>query len=517
MARSCVNFWSNSDGLSRSEAQKFLRKETLAGVLSFLKSISLCSLLIAWTIPSSYAQTVAISPEVGKVEEIRQGWNGKTLIMIQEAHADYGAQKAIVQILESLIAQKSLRLILVEGGWDNVGLSYLRSFGDAARRKQVAEEYLQSGKIHAEEYLDIISEYPLFIWGVEDPKLYESNMQAFLELEPERAKLIEQVKAALEKMNQKSPAMLGQELAAFEKMRQDFSLHQTSLTVYLQYLFKTGRLKTSQYPSLKPFEMLLGASSDFDAQKAELEKSELIRVLTRTTSKLEMDEIHLLMEKKTPEAELELIRSLLKLLEKNKVLAPKYPAHQLRSYLILLQEMQSSKMQQIQQDLDALTNTIETESKLASEAVSFLRALHVMEQLHRLFSLQMTPQDLEKFKMSQKEFSSSNFIASLQTWTEQDMTTIFSWIPKSMAFYDSAIQREQALVQNTLERFKTEPDSVAAMITGGFHGEQMMNEFHLKGYTVVNITPRFQVEDSGALQQRYLKLLKEKWDSRIQS
>ncbi len=80
------------------------------------------------------------------MEAAHQGSNGKTIILIQEAHVDYNAQKAIAEILKSLIQKENLRLILVEGGWGDVALTYLRNYGTPEGRLQVAERYLKDGK-----------------------------------------------------------------------------------------------------------------------------------------------------------------------------------------------------------------------------------------------------------------------------------------------------------------------------------------------------------------------------------
>ena len=47
------------------------------------------------------AYALTIRPQVGKVQQQFYGWNGRTLVIIEEAHVHYEAQKAIVEILKS--------------------------------------------------------------------------------------------------------------------------------------------------------------------------------------------------------------------------------------------------------------------------------------------------------------------------------------------------------------------------------------------------------------------------------
>src|SRR3989338_3034901 len=82
----------------------------------------------------------------------------KTIIHIQDAHANYQAQKHLAAIVDALAKTYGIQLVLVEGGVDNASLSYLRRYATPEKRQQVAEEFLKAGEISGEEYLDITVE-----------------------------------------------------------------------------------------------------------------------------------------------------------------------------------------------------------------------------------------------------------------------------------------------------------------------------------------------------------------------
>ena len=105
---------------------------------------------------------------------------GPLIIHIREAHTNYEGQQHLATILEHLVKRYGLQLILVEGGEGDADLSYLRSQGSRAARKELAEEYLKAGQLSGEEYFEIVSDYPMTLWGVDDQTLYDAHVELFL-------------------------------------------------------------------------------------------------------------------------------------------------------------------------------------------------------------------------------------------------------------------------------------------------------------------------------------------------
>lgn len=94
--------------------------------------------------------------------------------VIEDSPCHLETQLELVRLLEDLYTNERVRLVLVEGGSGNASLAYLRSYGPPDNRREVAGKYLHLGILSGEEYLDIVSDWPLVLWGVEDKKLYES-------------------------------------------------------------------------------------------------------------------------------------------------------------------------------------------------------------------------------------------------------------------------------------------------------------------------------------------------------
>ncbi|MDP3921731.1 MAG: hypothetical protein Q8R76_13110 [Candidatus Omnitrophota bacterium] len=138
-------------------------------------------------IPSAFpkaAGTAYLPQEIGRVDEIATHQKSKTSAVlvyhIQDAHSIYEAQSNLAKILERLIQQEGVSLVLVEGGSGKVSLSPLRKTAWKSVRRQVAEEFLRKGKISGEEYLQVASDYPFELIGIEDEALYQANLKVYL-------------------------------------------------------------------------------------------------------------------------------------------------------------------------------------------------------------------------------------------------------------------------------------------------------------------------------------------------
>ena len=103
-------------------------------------------ILGAFSFPS-FASEVFIPQDLAGVRDRAEGTNGKTILIIEEAHVDYAAQKALSDILKDLIEHESLHDVLVEGGWGDVTLTSFKNLADPVRRKEVAEHLEYAKKL----------------------------------------------------------------------------------------------------------------------------------------------------------------------------------------------------------------------------------------------------------------------------------------------------------------------------------------------------------------------------------
>ena len=123
-----------------------------------------------------------ISPSIANVVEFFNGprkdkGTAPLLIHIQDAHTNLSAQNNLANVLEELIQKYKLKTVFIEGGAEDDSLTFLRKTAPKNVRAQVGKKYLMKGELNGAEYLNLISDHPMEIQGVEDPKLYDQSLR----------------------------------------------------------------------------------------------------------------------------------------------------------------------------------------------------------------------------------------------------------------------------------------------------------------------------------------------------
>ena len=469
------------------------------------------------------APAITIPSELGRVETTHSGANGKTIVLIQEAHVDYNAQKAIAEILKYLIQKERLRLILVEGGWGDVNLSYLRNYGTPEARVEVAERYLKEGKISGEEYLNIASDLNMFLWGVENPDYYAENMNVFLKLNAEQDELVGEVtklEALLDALKAKifSPAL--QEL---ESKKHQFHQNESGIIEYLLFLSgKAGAGSLDSLPHLKKLLALATSSSEFDKDKVEWEKGKLIQALSKVATKMELDRISLLKDRKSPEQEVQFLNALV---EAHQIYHQKLSSLKIKNlvgYAHALEAVVTGDPGEIFKEITQLETTVIEHTSLSGDEKQLLELIHSTESLRGLFQLELGPEEFQKLDESQSFFSAvrwQGFLGGKKNefsvaLPDPNLTLLEEKIPEAKAFYQSAIKREHALIENAVQKAEQEGDLISALLVGGFHSERLRKAFEAHGFSYILISPRFTPADSADHGRKYFEILKYKWEHR---
>ncbi len=469
-----------------------------------------------------------LPPDIAKVEKTEAGTNGKTVFLIQEAHVDYNAQKAISEILKNLVQKENLRLILVEGGWGDMGLSFVEDGRSAKEHLELAEKYLSEGKISGEEYLNITSDLNMLIWGIENPDHYRENMEAFLKFHDIQNQLLAEIQKLKEALAPLRDKIFSPAAKEFEAERRAFRENQNTLIHYSHFLrnkVDAQVFESPSYPQLKQLMALEGMEQSFDPDKVEHEKQEVIRALSKTVPRLEFDRLALLKERKNPNDELQLIQALLNLCKSYQNKLPNLSVKNLTRYSEIMENL-------LQNDTAAIFNEIKTlESEgfkkltLSSDEQSLFELIDSVEMLEKLFQLEMSPDDIEWFDQKASSLTplawKNLFPLPLEGGEGKgegvDFAFLNKWIPDAKAFYHSAMNREKALIRNAIQKIKETQVSQAAILAGGFHTEHLAKAFKEHGFSYILISPRFEPENPETHQQKYFEILKTNWNQILES
>ena len=174
----------------------------------------------------------------------------------------------MAKLLEILIQREGIDLVLVEGGTGDVSLDSLRRVAWKKVRQRVSEDFLRQGKITGEEYLQLASDYPFELWGVEDQSLYRQNLNVFLDGASRRenvSKALGQIESVLLSLTAATYPSGYREL---ERLRRDWNSGAGNLLAYIDMLRKNAdqlKISTADLLQLANFEQK-GNKSSFDGK-----------------------------------------------------------------------------------------------------------------------------------------------------------------------------------------------------------------------------------------------------------
>lgn len=466
-----------------------------------------CSLAVGESLP------VIIPEQLGRVVDIHlpKDTQKPTLILIQDAHSDYSAQKSLAEILKYLMLSYDLNLVLVEGGVGNVDLSYLRQGVTAVRLHDVAERYLKSGKISGEEYLDLtLDEGKLNLWGIEDPDLYSRNMAAYLRFHEHQDQALELIKKIKESLRELKIKYYPVEVYELETLRERAEAQEGSMTAYLEGISQAVAtmvsLSLKPYPTFKQWLKFKKNQETLDTTKADLEKNQLIRILSQLATKEEMVSYHEASKHSGLDAEIASLRILFELKKNYEHQLSRYSNEHLKELLRSLQILKELNGPELFHEADALYRKIRDRKLPRGDAEKVAELSDDLELIEKLLRLEWTPEDEKKYaslshgwdlKRANRWFGDPKSLYELQ-----------KWILEAQKFYEVARAREHAIFRNVVGKMNISSKKIYALIVGGYHASDLARMFAKQGISVMTVTPRFEPSHS---KNDYFRILREKW------
>ncbi len=463
--------------------------------------------------------TLVLPPDIGYIVETHPPAqpSAPTLIYIQEAHANDEVQQRIVSLLEQLIRQQGLELILVEGGHGDVGLSYLRGYGLPRQRKQVADRYLKAGLVTAEEYLDIVSEYPLTLWGVEEPELYQQQIDTFLDTEPIRERLRPILRELRETAESVKPGLADPAAAELDAKTAAFDAQALGLAEYADHLAglmdRLG-IDNAPYPNFKRLRLARQLERAINPERIPSERQALIAQLGRVAGE---ETLRSLIERAeqmdagrlSPEAFYLELKALAARCGISLAGAPN-----LSRYVLFLKRQAQIEPAALAVELDLVVEALHEALASTPGRRQLRRALRQLDLLEKLVDLTWSPQDYQRFQPADAASLGSEGARFLsdellrQGLPPRDFSRageLAPALPALVRFYEVARARDEALVRNALAKVEASREPIAALIAGGFHARQMTRMFVDRGVGLVVVAPKVDQPTDERLYRAVLK------------
>lgn len=451
---------------------------------------------------------------------ITEGYKAKNpdsgvIIHIQDIHTNYEAQKNMSKIIEDLIKEKGLKLIMVEGGWGDVSLTYLRSYSDKERRLEVAEEYLKEGKIAGEEYLDITSDYDMDIEGIEEEPLYRKNLEVFFKIEEFREKGTEEITRLKAIVNELKQKIYPKELQELEQKHADYNDEKISLAEFYAYIEKIGReqhIDTTSLENFTKFAKIVKMEENIDFAAVEKQRADLIERLSKilpkeTLTPLVTKSLEFRLNKVSP-AEYHLY---LKQVAADAGIKIK-DFHELSKYIEYIKDHEEINTNALFKEADLLEAGIKDLLAKDEEQKNLSSLARVLDILDNFMTLKLIPDDFAYYKENKDKFLIAGWMLFLNE--EIKKHNIKSPLPDNIVildnnlatlveFYDLANQRDEVFMKNITSLMQTKAQKIAVVITGGFHTPNLTKMLKDQNFSYIIIAPKTS-ENTDPEQYRYI-------------
>ena len=452
------------------------------------------------------------------------GSNNKLIIYIQDFHTHYEAQKNLASILEKLVKDFNLNLVLVEGGWGDVSLSYLRDYGSKEKRLEVAEKYLKNGEISGEEYLDIMSDYPIKLQGIEDENLYNEHVKTFVDVEKfqDKAKIwISNLQDITDDLKNK---IYSQNLQDLDRLQKDKEGDRITLALFCQELSKIANNADIDYASLSDFNKfveLAKLEKEVDHQKIEDERKYLISQLDSSANKEELESVSDEALNKADENQLSYYKHLdelakNKLPDFNKSMWAARSYANLNTYIKYLETAGNIDLKSLTQDIQILTGRLKKSLFTNDDERKLSEISDSLKLLDNLVSLKLTPEEYEVFQSKRNAFTFNEWVEFLKTnaakynltkTVDADYAVVADNLDILGKFYQIGEKRNDVFMRHIFSAMEDNGENITCLITGGFHTPFIIEQLKEKGVSYCVVAPRITQPSDDAL---YVKILKEK-------
>ncbi len=424
------------------------------------------------------------------------------LVHIQEAHTNYEAQQNIVKILEQLVNDYGLKLILVEGSAGDVSLAHLRHYSPADHRKRIAEQYLQAGLISGEEYLDLVSDHPLILWGIEDEALYQENVEAFLGSEPLQDALRPELASVREAAEALRPALLSAALNTLDAQVTGFDRQEITLAEYattLEQLAKQQGVALGQFPHLQGFLALRDQEEGLSRKETQAEQRLL---LAEISSRLPQETFDGLMAKaKALQAgtinAIDFYAALEAAAEAAKISLGAFP--HLAGYVQYLRASAAVSTTELDGELERCVGMLRERLAATPESRELRAILDTLDLLAKLLDFDLSPEDYRRLTASEPAAAWSRWeqfleaqlaAAGLPRQPLEGLRKIGEQLPALQRFYEVARQRDEVMVRNALDKLRDSGEPLAVLITGGFHSPRITAMLKDHGIPTIMLIPK---------------------------
>ena len=445
---------------------------------------------------------IDIPEDIGLVKDSFQGNGGKLIIHIQDAHCNYEAQTNIRKILELLMDKKGLELIAIEGSAGEIDTSLFTTFPDKEIREEVATYFMKKGKISGAEHLAINAEKTVLLYGIENKEYYLDNLDAFTSTLVKRPVANKVTGDIASYLNRLKAYIYNKDLKELDKKIEEYNSDEIKFVEFCQYLNGIAEKKKLNMKSYKNFSLLSSAleiEKGVDFKKVDNERTTIINELEKKLSQDQLSDLFMKsLSYRTKKMKAGDYYTYLKdLASKAKIKIANFKNFNMYvDYISAYSKIDNpslfKELQILQEDIKEVMYTTEDQRTLN-------RLSKHIRMVKDLVNIALSKDEAAYFLENSDSFGSRGFIDfiegqaskyGLQFSANPDTAVIDELMPSFTKFYKVATKREDALLQNTIDKMDEKGAVVSALISGGFHTEGLCERFKEMGISYIVVAPR---------------------------
>ncbi|MCP4649172.1 MAG: hypothetical protein GY853_03705 [PVC group bacterium] len=466
-----------------------------------------------------------IPRDVGFVKEIHTPTNPseKLVINIQDLHCHYQAQKNIAALIDHLTDTFGLKLVGVEGGSGKIDTTFYKELPDEKVKEQVADYFLREARINGTEYFAINTKKDIALYGVEDPKYYDKNLDAFLTALPKREKIMDDIAVLENDLNILKDRIYNKRLKELDDTvvaYENGSLPFEDYVVYVAEQYEDGKLKRD-FRELAKLVDSIRIKRNLNLEKVGKQREKLVKFLTKKLPRLEMEDfLKITMEFKAKTIKGMKYHNKVKELydnldAKTKTLDRAWP--ELSKYIVYLNKYETLDNFAMFTELDKAVDRVKRNAYTSYTQKKLDHNLKTIRLARNLFATKLLNRDIPSIKKYRSDFNSkkmAKFIASqakrlkLDLPLPTDMEEMEKTLPIVEDFYYYASKRDNILAENTLNSMKAENECIGILVAGGFHSDGVGEYFKDKKISYIVLAP--YVDELEEDDTRYINALQGK-------
>ncbi|MDD4957465.1 MAG: hypothetical protein PHQ61_07510 [Candidatus Omnitrophica bacterium] len=448
-------------------------------------------------------EDIGIAIDAGTIKSRYAGDSGKVIVHIQDAHCNFEAQSNINKILDQLTKECGIRLISVEGAEGVVDTSWFRAFPDADIRKEVATYFMKKGEITGAEFFSIVSDYNGKIFGAENREYYIENLKSFTEVFPYKESIEDYFKGLRDISNRLKTVVYSPELLEVDSKIREFDGKDLELGHFAAFLNKEAIANGVSTSDLVNFTKLLDTleyEDKIDFDTVDQERSAYIEALSKKLNKEEMTELvgQSIKFKKGYIKAVDFytfLRDLAKLYEIP--ITQEYP--NLFYYYIYTKLYEGIDNEQLFKEIDILETRLKDRLFKDDTQRTLDRSDATINMYVNLVNIELTNEDYDVFKEYLSESNVEEVVSFIKNLSDRygmryEIGTVPAEVkdnlPKMVNFYEIAMKRDRALIDNTLKFMEKEGNDRCVLIAGGFHTRGIKDLLEKAEISYLVVTPK---------------------------